>query len=44
MFENSKNQTIQRPELLEIQVESKQKMQVKDWLRGAKINSGDFLG
>ena len=31
-------------ELLEIQVESKQKMQVKDWLRGAKINSGDFLG
>ena len=31
-------------ELLEIQLESKQKMQVKDWLRGAKINSGDFLG
>ena len=31
-------------ELLEIQFEDRKKMSVKDWLRGAKINSGDFLG
>ena len=31
-------------ELLEIQVEGKQRMPVTDWLKGAQINSGDFLG
>ena len=31
-------------ELIEIQVEGKQRMPVIDWLKGAQINSGDFLG
>ena len=31
-------------ELLEIQVEGKQRMPVIDWLKGAQIKSGDFLG
>jgi methionyl-tRNA formyltransferase len=31
-------------ELLEIQVAGKQRMSVIDWLKGAQINSGDFLG
>ena len=31
-------------ELLIIQSENRKKMSVKDWIRGAKINSGDFLG
>ena len=31
-------------ELLEIQVEGKQRMPVVDWLKGAQINSGDYLG
>ena len=31
-------------ELIEIQVEGKQRMPVTDWLKGAQINSGDFLG